>query len=95
MAAHKTSGTFGQAGIVLTKQEYEWFLRFDKIRKKIPGYHSQATGTQYFFFNSAGGETRLGEMVAAVFDSIQMHNVTITVIRASIATLVSLECENI
>ena len=88
MAAHKTSGTFGQAGIVLTKQEYEWFLRFDKIRQKIPGYHA----TVYFLFNSAGGQMeKLGESVTMVFESIQMPNVTTTVIRRSIATLVSLE----
>ena len=92
MAAHKTSSTFGQATIVLTKQEYKWFLRFEKIRKNIPGHHTVVTRTQYFFFNSAGGEMdKLGDTVTMVFKSIQIHNVTTNVIRASIATLVSLE----
>ena len=91
VAAHKTAGTFGRAGIALTGEEYQWFLRFEKIRRRIPGYHAEVTRPQPFFFNSAGGEmAKLGEMVTMVFESMQMYKVTPTVIRTSIATLVSL-----
>lgn len=90
MAEHKTASTFGQAGVVLTREEYNWFLRFNAIRHMLPGYTSQATSPKYFFFNSAGGEmVKLGEMMGMVFNSIQINGVTTNIIRASIATMVS------
>ncbi|CAM4574994.1 unnamed protein product [Leuciscus chuanchicus] len=45
---HKTNQAFGPAQIAVTKEEYDWMLRFLKIRRRLPG----GSSAKYFFFTS-------------------------------------------
>ncbi|CAM4574692.1 unnamed protein product [Leuciscus chuanchicus] len=45
---HKTNQAFVPAQIAVTKEEYDWMLRFLKIRRRLPG----GSSAKYFFFTS-------------------------------------------
>ncbi|KAG7463411.1 hypothetical protein MATL_G00176270 [Megalops atlanticus] len=88
VASHKTSAKFGRASLPLRKEELSWFLAFSAHRSRLPGY---AEKPRTFFFNSSGRPlSHVGEYICRAWKSLHLPgNPTVTLIRSSVATLVS------
>ncbi|KAG7460028.1 hypothetical protein MATL_G00216780 [Megalops atlanticus] len=85
---HKTSAKFGRASLLLRKDELEWFIKFSAVRSSLPGYGEKP---KTFFFNSSGHPlNRVRDYIVKVWSSLHLPGTpTVTLIRSSLATLVS------